>query len=150
MLYIRDHTSLPLPCSAVLQSPWLDMSGALTSPNHPNQVSDFMFRYDAMVPALNNALRPTELPFDTSEISALLANNLGGLPPQLVYAGTKETLRSDSTRWVERCRGSGGEVMTHDGVGQMHTYALGWPISSLSMSNECDALLLAFIFSHCK
>ncbi len=63
-----------------------------------------MFTYSDIAPFMNDTLRPDELPYDTPEISALLAKDIGRLPPQLVYYSTTEVLTSDAKQWIERSR----------------------------------------------
>jgi len=93
-------------------------------------------------------LRPSGLPYDTPEISALLVDNVGNMPPQLVFWAPTEILWSDSTRWIERSRKAGVNITEHVGHGEMHTYAMGWPICGQHTQNECDALLVEYIMDH--
>lgn len=148
LLHIRDHEpKIPQPSCVVSVSPWLDWTGAKTI-GHSNWHSDFMFYYDDICPALNNALRPESLPFDSPEINALLASDLSRLPPQLIYYSRHEILQSDSTRWIERSRASGVDITEQAVDGEMHTFAVGWPITSQEMQNRCDELTLRYIFEH--
>lgn len=110
--------------------------------------NDFIFNSEASLPVMNDALRPAGLPFDTPAISPLLAADVGRLPPQLVYYGDSELLGTDASRWVERSRGAGVSVEAHVGRGQMHTYAIGWPVAGAAVVRECDGLFLAFVFGH--
>ncbi len=128
-------------------SPWLDWTGSETI-GHPNWHSDFMFYYDASCPVLNNSLRPEGLPFDTPEISALLAKDLARLPPQLVFYSKDEILASDSSRWIKRSRVSGVDVTEFSVNGEMHTFAVGSPVCGWKMQEDCDKMLLNYIFSH--
>jgi acetyl esterase/lipase len=109
-----------------------------------------MFYYDASCPVLNDTLRPTHLPFDTPEISALLADNVGGLPPQLVLYSKEEILASDSVRWIKKSRAAGVDITEHAASGEMHTFAVGWPVSGRKTQDQCDALMLNYILEHAK
>ena len=70
-----------------------------------------MFGFSDIVPFMNDTLRPEALPFDTGEMSSLLAENVGGLPPQLIYWSTTEVLASDAERWVQRSRKAGVKIV---------------------------------------
>ena len=150
LMHIRNaKLDLPQPSCIVSMSPWLDWTGAETI-GSKNVHSDFIFYYDDMVPTLNNTIRPENLPYDTPEISAVLAEDVGGLPPQLVFYSPDEILASDSTRWIARSRKAGVDITVHAAKGEMHTYPVGWPVSGRKMQNECDDLLLNYIFTHVK
>jgi acetyl esterase/lipase len=99
---------------------------------------------------MNNTLRPEGLPFDTPEISPLLADDVGGLPPQLVYWSPHEILATDASRWIERSVKAGVKICEHKGEGQLHTYSLGWPFVGRKLQDECDELLFEFIFDYVK
>ena len=128
-------------------SPWLDLSGSQTYPNNPHKAFDFITNYDDILHPMNDALRPSELPFDTPEISPVLVKDVSRLPPQLLFYGDTEVLASDSVRWIKRVKDAGGMIEVHAGRGQMHTYALGWPISGAEMERECDEIFLNWIFA---
>lgn len=101
---------------------------------------------------VNELVRPAHLPFDTPEISALLAKDVSGLPPQLVCYSQTEIFASDAERWVARSSEAGVKIVEHKPIGMLHTYSLGWPFVARgsSMMKECDELLLGFIFGHVK
>lgn len=147
LLYIRDQAPLPQPACGIVSSPWTDMTGAETI-NSPNWHSDFMFQYNETTRATNDLLRPSDLPYDTPEISAALVEDVGNMPAQLVFWAPTEILCSDSTRWIERSRKAGVDITEHIGHGQMHTYAMGWPICDYKTQDQCDALLVEYIMDH--
>lgn len=148
MLYIRDHTSLPQPRCAVAHSPWTDVSSALTGiKGHPLLETDYIHTYDQTYVAMNDMLRPDGLPFNTPEISPVLAKDVSRLPPQLVFYGDAEILMTDSTRWIKRSRDAGVRVDVHVGKGEMHTYSNGWPVGAQRTEMECDDLMLNYIFT---
>ena len=97
---------------------------------------------------MNDTLRPIGLPFDTPEISALLHPDVSKLPPQLVYWSPTEILATDASRWIERSVKAGTEITEHKGRGMLHTYSLGWPFVGREMQEECDELLMRFVFGH--
>ncbi|KAH8689345.1 Alpha/Beta hydrolase protein [Talaromyces proteolyticus] len=150
MLNLRDTSSsvnLPRPASAVLLSPWFDMTCAQTL-SSKNVRNDMLFHFDATVSFLNDTLRPNNLPFDTPEISSLLADSVAGLPPHLVVYSSTEILASDSKRWCDRCRAANIEVTEVALEGEMHTFAVGWPICSSPVQVKCDKLICDYIIDH--
>ncbi len=150
MLHIRDHgssTNVSLPACSVLISPWFDMTGAQTLKSK-NQRNDMLFEYDLIQPIMNDKLRPEGLPVDTPEISSLFAPSVAKLPPQILFYGTTEVLGSDSDRWYERCNAAGTKITKVGLEGELHTFAVGWPVSSLQLQGKCDELICRFIFEH--
>lgn len=97
---------------------------------------------------MNDTLRPIGLPFDTPEISPVLHKDVSRLPPQLVYWSPTEILATDASRWIERSLKAGTEIVEHKKPGMLHTYSLGWPFAGKEMIEECDELLMRFVFDH--
>lgn len=138
--------ALQQPSCVVSVSPWLDWTGAQTIGQ--NKENDFLWNYDEGAAIMNSTLRPDHLTFDTPDISALLATDVGRLPPQLVFFSPDEVLGSDGSRWVVKSRKAGVDITEHAAKGEMHTYAVGWPITGQKMENECDDLILNFVLRH--
>jgi len=148
LLYLRDHghsQGLPQMCCGIFISPYFDYTHAETKDSY-NINYDFISTSSSM----NDTLRPEDLPFDTPEISPVLVEDIGGLPPQLVYWSPTELLATDASRWIKRSREAGVEITEHSAPGQLHTYSLGWPFVGKKLQDECDTLLMNFIFSHVK
>jgi hypothetical protein len=57
--------------------------------------TDYLFSFSYTVPFMNDILCPPGLPFDTSEISALLAKDMNRLPLQLVYWSQTEVFATE-------------------------------------------------------
>lgn len=130
-----------------MHSPSIDMSNHETL--HTLRIqTDYMFDFTNNAPLMNDAVRPAGLPMDTPEISALLSRDVGRLPPQLIYYSTTEVLASDAERWAERSKQAGVVMTEHKKSGQLHTYSLGWPFVGSRLQQECDELLINFIFCH--
>lgn len=148
MLYIRDHTNLPQPRCAVAHSPWTDVTSALTGiKGHPLLDTDYIRKYDQTFKVMNDILRPEGLPFDTPEISPVLAPDVSRLPPQLIFYGDAEILMTDSTRWIKRSRDAGVRINVHLGKGEMHTFSNGWPVGGRQTEIECDEVMLTYIIT---
>lgn len=96
---------------------------------------------------MNDALRPEGLPFDSPEISALLHPDVAGLPPQLVYWSSTEILATDAERWVKRCKEAGNQILEFRREGMLHTFSLGSPFVGREIRDECDEVLMGFLFS---
>jgi len=74
-------------------------------------------------------------------------DDLSNLPPQLVITGGAEVLLPDSEKWVQKSKNAGNKVEFIVGQGQMHTYAMGWPISSISDEELSDRQIASFMSS---
>lgn len=145
LLYLRDlPAKTQLPAAVVLMSPWVDMTGAQTIHSHLSG-NDFLLQYDQGAPLMNSLLRPENAPADTPEISALLHQDLGRLPPQLVMYSTTELLTSDSQRWVAQSISAGNKVEEFKVSGELHTFSCGWPMASRKMQDRCDEVFGRFI-----
>ncbi len=101
-----------------------------------------------MCACMNDNLRPGGLPLNTPEISPLMADDVGGLPPQLMYWNPHEILTTDASRWIERSEKAGVKVCEHKGKGQLHTYSLGWPFLGKKLRDECDELPFEFVLDY--
>lgn len=154
MLHIRDRgdsLGLPAPASGVIISPFFDMTGAQTRQS-VNQRNDFLFSYDSDIgyPIMNSQLRPEGTPPDTPEISSLLHENVGNLPPHLLIYSRTEVLGSDSERWCARAKAANVDITEVGIAGELHTFAIGWPVSSMKMQRKCDELICRYILDHAK
>ena len=89
---------------------------------------------------MNNTLRPEGLPFDTPDISPLLADNVGGLPPQLVYWSPHEILATDAARWIEQSEKAEVKICEHKRKGQLPTNSPGLLFVGKKLQDECDEL----------
>lgn len=148
MLFIRDHTNLPQPRCAVAHSPWTDVSSLYTGvKGHPLLSTDYIYNYDEFFHIMNDMVRPEDLPFDTPEISPVLAHDVSRLPPQLIFYGDAEVLMTDSTRWIKRSKEAGVRMDVHVGKGEMHTFSNGGPVACQAIENECDEVMLNYVIT---
>lgn len=110
----------PLPATAVLLSPWVDLARVpepapldyLQPTLHPG-------------PALGYA---GDLPLDDPRVSPIHAD-LSGLPPTLILAGGAELLLPDSLELTERMRAAGVEVELDVEPDEIHVYPLFGPVN---------------------
>ena len=105
LLKLRDSGDR-LPATAVLLSPWLDLTGTGES-TRTRDAQDPMFDAKEM-PKAAAYYAPHEM-LSNPWISPLFAD-VHGLPPMLIQVGDHEILLSDSTRITDKIRAAGGDV----------------------------------------
>lgn len=128
LLRARD-AGLPLPGSAVLLSPWVDLSctGASVLENAP---FDYLSP-ESLHMAVEHYLQGHERLHP--EVTHLQAE-LHGLPPLLVLTGTAELFYSENQAFVARARAHGLDVTHHVEPGMVHVSALFASIAPVSRS----------------
>ncbi|RDW76946.1 hypothetical protein BP6252_04999 [Coleophoma cylindrospora] len=141
-LHIKK-THMPPPSSLVLISPWLDLTLNETLES-PATMTDFLITFKDVNPGIVQSLLPPGIRPDDPQVSPLF-DDLSSLPPQLLFAGTAEVLLPDSVSWVRKSEEAGNKISFVRGKGEMHTYAMGWPICSSSIEGETDRKLLDFL-----
>lgn len=105
LMNIRN-LGLPLPQSAVLLSPWLDLS--LTGDSLTiNAVADPMLTAHGLEKMAGAYLGDRDR---RASLASPLFGDLRGLPPMMIQVGSTEILLSDSQRFVDKFREAGGEV----------------------------------------
>jgi len=135
----------PSPGGLLLVSPWLDLEMKDTL-HHPAMSTDFLITFTKDNPVLVDALLPHGMKPDDPRVSPVF-DDLSNLPPQLVITGGAEVLLPDSEKWVQKSKNAGNKVEFIVGQGQMHTYAMGWPISSISDEELSDRQIASFMSS---
>ncbi|MDG2276938.1 MAG: alpha/beta hydrolase [Pseudomonadales bacterium] len=134
LVALRDAGD-PMPACATCLSPWVDLEmtgdsaqpGAVDDPMVATQgVGDFAAQY------AGEDLR--------NPLAAPLHANLAGLPPLLVFVGTREILFDDATRIVENAQSAGVEATLQIGQGLIHV----WPVFPLPESAETLESIGAF------
>ncbi|MCX7384120.1 MAG: alpha/beta hydrolase fold domain-containing protein, partial [Alphaproteobacteria bacterium] len=129
----RD-AGLPPPAGIVVFSPWTDLAN--TGPSVvENADRCAMFSAAALHAAAAIYLAGTD-PADPR--ASPLHADLTGLPPMLLFAGSDELMRDDTTRLAERARAAGGEVETSIIPGVPHV----WPYFARWLPEGRDALAL--------
>lgn len=122
MLAARD-AKLPLPCAAVLMSPWTDMTASGASYD-TNAATDPLHQR-AMILGMAKAYRGKSGDPRDPLASPLLAD-LAGLPPLLIQCGAPEVLVDDARTLADRAREKGVEVeldLYADMIHVFQTYA---------------------------
>jgi len=115
MLRLRDAGG-PLPCAAVLLSPWVDLVGGGESVR--SATLDIL---DADMIAHASVLYAGSAPLDDPHVSPLYAE-LSGLPPMLVQTGQHELFFSENHGFVERARQAGVPVTHEVSPGMTHVF----------------------------
>lgn len=116
LLRLRDERR-PLPCGAVLFSPYTDLEHTGTS-MVTNAATDYLPLVD---------IRPNTEYLGDHDPRDPYASPLYGdyhrIPPLLVFAGGREMILDDSTRLVQRARGDGCDATLHVAPDMYHV----WP-----------------------
>lgn len=112
------RTGMPAPRGLLLLSPWVDLNMSKTL-NSPAMATDFLVTFQKDNPTLVAQFLPPGIE-PTSPLVSPVFDDLSGLPPQLVLAGTAEVLLPDSEEWVRRSKQSGNAVEFVCEQGQLH------------------------------
>jgi monoterpene epsilon-lactone hydrolase len=141
LLALRDQ-GVALPAAAVALSPWTDLKCTGESLTTKKKVDPFT-PGDAWTVFSKYYVGDNDpgLPW----ISPLYGD-LSGLPPILIYAGDRDVLFDDSTRFVEKAKAAGVDATLRVGEGLFHCYpvcASLFPEARQAMDEIC-----AFINTH--
>jgi acetyl esterase/lipase len=123
LIYLRDN-EIPLPTSAVLLSPWLDMtaSGKSCEKNHH---IDPMVPYHGIKLWAKNYAGNASL---TNPLVSPLFANLQGLPPIYIQVGECEVLLDDATRFAKKAKKAGVDVRLEVWPHLFHAWQGFWMI----------------------
>lgn len=117
LLALRD-LDIPMPASAVVLSPWTDLSASGES-WQTNAKSDYVINGESLRVS-------AQLYLDRADPRDPLASpvyaNLAGLPPLLIQVGSDEILLSDSTRLAEHARRADVDVKLEIWDGMQHVW----------------------------
>jgi monoterpene epsilon-lactone hydrolase len=141
LIALREQ-GLPLPAAAVALSPWTDLkctgdsltTKAKIDPFTPGGAWNVFSTYYV---GDNDPGLPWISP---------LYGDLRGLPPILIYAGDRDVLFDDSTRFAEKAKAAGVDVTLRVGEGLFHCYPVCgslFPEAQQAMDEIC-----AFIKTH--
>ena len=128
-----------LPACATAFSPWVDLEGTGGSAE-PGAVDDPMLALEGLQ-EMGNHYANGDL---RNPLAAPLHADLSGLPPLLVFVGTREILRDDAIRIVDNARSAGVEAALEVGDGLVHV----WQIFPLPESAQSLTRVGGFITQH--
>jgi epsilon-lactone hydrolase len=141
MLSLRDHGE-PLPAAGALMSPWTDL--AATGESFQSRAAADPIHQRSMILALAKGyMREGGDPLDP-RVSPLYAD-LSGLPPLLVHAGDRETVRDDATMLADRALAAGVEVDLRVWDGMIHVFQM---FADIPQAREAVAEIAAFLRRH--
>lgn len=103
LIALRDR-GYPLPASAILLSPWTDLTGSGVAITQVAE-EDVLLSWENLAECAADYAGSYE---PSHRLISPLFADLSGLPPMLVMVGGREILRDDSTRLVEKVKQSGG------------------------------------------
>jgi monoterpene epsilon-lactone hydrolase len=131
LLSLRDAGD-PLPAAAICLSPWTDLEGTGDSATEAG-VDDPMINLPGLQAMGRLYAGATHL---RSPLAAPLHADLAGLPPLLIFVGTREVLRDDSLRVVDKARAAGVAVELVVGEGLVHV----WPMFGDQVPEAAEAV----------
>jgi acetyl esterase/lipase len=117
------RSGVATPAALVLLSPWLDV--ALTGETHTTRAArDQLFPTASSTEAAETYLQghPARDP-----LASPLFADVEGFPPTALFAGTEETLLSDSVSFASRLALDGVTVTLHVAAGMQHVWPLLQP-----------------------
>jgi acetyl esterase/lipase len=117
LLALRD-LDIPMPASAVLLSPWTDLSASGES-WQANAKADYVINGEKLQVSARMYLGGTD---PRTPLASPLYANLGGLPRLLIQVGSEEILLSDSTHLAEHARRADVNVTLEVWEGMQHVW----------------------------
>lgn len=134
LLSLRDNGDT-LPLTAILLSPWLDLTLSGETMTTNAAIDPTTTRESLHAAAQYYAVgKDTSLPL----ISPVFAE-LHGLPPMLIQVGGDEILLSDSTRFADKAKAAGVDVQLDVWQGMWHTWH-GWASTLPEAREAIEAL----------
>ncbi|KJC54045.1 esterase [Bradyrhizobium sp. LTSPM299] len=141
MLAARDRGE-PLPVAAAVMSPWTDL--AANGASYDSRAKADPIHQRAMILALaKNYLGKDGNPCDP-RASPLYAD-LAGLPPLLVQAGDRETVRDDATELATKAKAAGVEVELQIWDDMIHVFQM---FPEIPQAREAIVGLANFLRGH--
>ncbi|KIU44569.1 MULTISPECIES: alpha/beta hydrolase [Bradyrhizobium] len=141
MLAARER-GWPLPAAGALMSPWTDL--AATGASYESRAEADPIHQRAMILALaKNYLGKDGDPRDP--LASPLYADLAGLPPLLVQAGDRETVRDDAVGLAARAEAVGVAVELEVWDGMIHVFQL---FPEIPQAREAIASLAKFLRNH--
>jgi acetyl esterase/lipase len=132
---LRD-AALPAPAALVMFSPWLDVS--VTGADQPElQRRDPVLTIEFLREA--GRMWAKDIPTNDPRVSPLFGRH-EGLPPTIVFSGTRDILDSDAKRFAA----AANKVTLREYPGMMHV----WPVAPIPEGRRALDEAVAFINQH--
>ncbi|MBI5322450.1 alpha/beta hydrolase [Bradyrhizobium sp.] len=141
MLSLRDRGE-PLPAAGVLMSPWTDL--AATGGSYESRAAADPTHQRSMILALAKGYLGEDGDPKNPLASPLYAD-LSGLPPLLIHAGDRETVRDDATMLAEKASAAGVETELQVWEGMIHVFQM---FPEIPQAREAVAVIAAFLRRH--
>jgi epsilon-lactone hydrolase len=143
MLGLRDRGE-PLPAAGVMMSPWTDL--AATGESYQNRAAADPIHQRSMILALaKNYLGEGGDAFNP--LASPLYADLTGLPPLLIQAGDRETVRDDATMLAAKARAAGVDAALQVFDGMIHVFQM---FPEIPQAAEAIAAIAAFLRRHLR
>ena len=143
MLCLRDRGQ-PLPAAGVLMSPWTDL--AATGESYQSRAAADPIHQRSMILALaKNYLG--EGGDAGNPLASPLYANLSGLPPLLIQAGDRETVRDDATMLATKAKAAGVEAALQVFDGMIHVFQM---FPEIPEATTAVAAIAAFLRRHLR
>lgn len=141
MLSLRDRGQ-PLPAAGALMSPWTDL--AATGESYHSRATADPIHQRSMILALAKSYLGEGGDISNPLASPLRAD-LSGLPPLLVQAGDRETVRDDATMLADKAKTAGVTVELQVWDGMIHVFQM---FPEIPQAGEAVASMAAFLRRH--
>jgi monoterpene epsilon-lactone hydrolase len=143
MLGLRDR-GRPLPAAGVLMSPWTDL--AATGKSYQSRAAADPIHQRSMILALaKNYLGEGGDP--GNPLASPLYADLASLPPLLIQAGDRETVRDDATMLAAKARAVGVDAELQVFGGMIHVFQM---FPEIPQTAEAIAAIAAFLRRHLR
>ena len=138
LVALRDGGD-PLPACATCFSPWVDLEGTGDCAKE-GVIDDPMLALEGLQ-EMGRQYAGTDL---RNPLAAPLHADLSGLPPLLVFCGTREILMDDAIRIVDNARAAGVDTTISVGEGLVHV----WQIFDVPEAAESLEQVSGFVAKH--
>jgi epsilon-lactone hydrolase len=143
MLGLRNRCE-PLPAAGVLMSPWTDL--AATGDSYQSRANADPIHQRSTILALAKDYLG-EGGDSYHALASPLYADLSGLPPLLIQAGDRETVRDDATVLAEKAKAAGVEVELKVWDGMIHVFQM---FPEIPQAQEAIAAIAAFLRRHLR
>jgi epsilon-lactone hydrolase len=143
MLGLRERGE-PLPAAGVLMSPWTDL--AATGESYQSRAAADPIHQRSMILSLAKAYLG-EGGDDSNPLASPLYADLSRLPPLLIQAGDRETVRDDATMLAAKAKAAGvdAELQVFDGM--IHVFQM---FPEIPQAGEAIASVATFLRRHLR